>query len=224
MGGSFTYMPPYDYSSFFYSEGSSIYQIQGLYAGGPFAPATANISPPPSPYSISAMLVRGPSGRYQLMVPAVAGNVAKLQLVWLQWDYYDDYPLGETDQDLLLNQLTNGLYTIPDSDALAGASDVLYVRGVGADGRQGTPIFAGVLTGDAPCFIDGRRALKQNLMFQLRAATLSQTCPVWDPAVPAGFNWGAVLPSDTNYVESSFLHPQVDYKFPGRVLFVHCAR
>jgi hypothetical protein len=81
------------------------------------------------------------------------------------------------------------------------------IQAVGANGLLGNISQAGFEAYDSPTFVDGRQYLKQNLLFELRAATISLTNnPLayeyyWEPDF-----YSIGIPADQNYVESSIFH------------------
>ena len=150
------------------------------------------------------------------MFSSVPANVQAIALTWQDWDYFYDggwyadpywgYPFT-VETDIPISDLTNGVYLVPDSmttngipvPGQAAIGKVAVVQPIAANGQRGYEVLAGFLPFDAPCFVDGRQHLKQNLLFELRAATESQPCEsVTDN--------GAFVPADTNYVESSIFH------------------
>jgi hypothetical protein len=82
------------------------------------------------------------------------------------------------------------------------------IQPIGTNNQYGTLAQVGFQPYDSPIFVDGRQHMKQNLLYQLRSATISQPNAaltendVWDD--PFFENIG--IPVDTNYVESSLFH------------------
>jgi hypothetical protein len=180
--------------------------------------------------NVAAQLVRNGTGHWQLMFSAFPTNVQTIELDWCYYDYFYDIGTNgglyhvEDNVDFSINfaasSITNGVYVIPDWQATNWIGDnasgpVLYVKALGANNTIGSPALAGFFPCDAPCFVDGRQHLKQNLLFELREATISQT---HNPLVENGVYWDPLyfsisLPADDNYVESSFFH--WSYMFKG---------
>ena len=213
---------------------NNIYQVQAVYAGSIISQlSSSSILSTPNLCNanlyVTANLIRNGTGRWQIMFSGIPTNVTAVQLYIAQ--YYYEYvwcglinPANFSSSDLVtsipVSSLTNGIYVIPDSIALNEIGDnsdgrVVGVQAVGSLGQFGPVEIAGYPSYDAPCFIDGRQHLKQNLLFKLRGATINQpvelTCTYW--GIP--FSWTGwaplswlsyTIPSDTNYVESSFLH------------------
>jgi hypothetical protein len=75
-------------------------------------------------------------------------------------------------------------------------------------GEIGNPSAVGFLRYDSPTFVDGRQHLKQNLLFELRAATASQpsVALIEHNVYCAPFFQDLNISTDTNYVESSIFH------------------
>ncbi|HEV2693336.1 MAG TPA: hypothetical protein VG347_10620 [Verrucomicrobiae bacterium] len=161
-------------------------------------------APPAPPYDIvvTASLIRNSTGRWQLMFPALPTTAQNINLIWT-----DTNGVAST-QSIPGSALTNGIYQIADTNALAHLGAAISVQGVGASGELGKIAPAGTLANDAPCFVDGSEHLKQNLLFQLRAATVSQpnVLPYEYNAFVTPEYPRASVPVDANYVESGIFH------------------
>ncbi len=224
------------------------YQVYAQYAGGgQSASVSSKLSTfPSSNYAanleVSAQLVRNQSGHWQLMFSSIPSNVKTVLVDWCLY-YYDvdngpetllgtpfSTPFDEwvyQEAEVPVASLTNLVYVIPDWQATNVIPNtengvVGYVRGMDAWGDIGNPAQTGFLTADAPCWVDGRQHMKQNLLFALRGATISQPYGSYIPLVEQGV-WdyrtspsdGFIdlnLPAATNYVESSFFHPSENFK------------
>ncbi len=228
--GSFSDFDP-DYG--FYSPGwslpqNSIYRIRAIYAGGQSQTVEAVLNGGDPTLAVDVQLVRNASGRWQLLCPAIPPQVTKLRLSWFAWDYFWDFGYYLWVADLPVTNLATGVYVIPDAEItqhlavvdpqypqdgpVPAEGQVLWVQGVDAAGKRGRAVNAGKVLQDAPCFTDGRAHLKQNLLFQLRAATLNAACSVSDIAWWNPFYVPVEVVGDTNYVESSFLHRTTQFK------------
>ena len=179
-----------------------------------------------SKLNISAQLVRNENGLWHVMFLNIPTNAQTILLNWCWYDYfYNMGPQnGDINQDLSafaycppikipVASLTNGVYVIPDWQLLNNfpnnwIGDVGYVQAMDANGNIGPSSLVGYLRYDSPRWVDGRQHLKENLLFQLQAATVSQPCArlaehaVW-------FNpWfqDLEIAADANYVESSIFH------------------
>jgi hypothetical protein len=208
---------------------NNAYEVKAVYPGGAasqfelsYLPALQTSVAPTYNFYLTAQLVRNQTGHWQLMFSSIPTNVQSIALYWYSYDYFYDfgsYPdpsLGypfSTETDIAVSSLTNGIYVIPDAMTTNGIPDnafgkVAMVQPIGTNGEYGNLSQAGFLPYDAPCFVDGRQHLKQNLLFELREATISQRNTslvengVWTD--PAFLSVG--IPADTNYVESSFFH------------------
>ncbi len=186
-------------------------------------PPNASLNPK---LSISAQLVRNENGLWQVMFLNIPTNAQTILLNWCWYDYfYDIGPQnGDINQDLSafaycppikipVANLTNRVYVIPDWQLLNNfpnnwIGDVGYVQAMDATGNIGPSSLVGYLRYDSPRWVDGRQHLKENLLFQLQAATVSQpSARLAERAV--WFNpWFQDLgiPADANYVESSIFH------------------
>jgi hypothetical protein len=196
-----------------YAGGNNLFAAAQASASRPStAPGAPNLN-------VTAQLVRNETGRWQLMFSGITTNMQAIALDWSIWDYWYDigpfsYPaLGypfSVETEIPVSSLTNGVYVIPDnmitSAILLGNVDGNYggwtveigvavmVQPITTTGTYGNQTMVGFLPNDQPAFADGRQCLKQNMLFALRAAGLSQ------PNAALG------VPVDTNYVESSIYH------------------
>ena len=199
-----------------YSGGSSP-QVTSWINFGPASPSTTA-----SNLNVTAQLVRNSTGHWQLMFSGIPTTVQTIALYWYIHDYFCEeleipypafgYPFN-VETDIPTSSLTNGIYVIPDSMTTNDIPNnaygkVAYIQPIGSDGQLGNLSRAGFLPYDAPCFVDGRQHLKQNLLFELRAATMSMPCAsLVELNIYNGPNWLDIgIPADANVVESSFLH------------------
>ena len=208
----------------------SYYQIQAVYASGSSPVATSWIySSPPVPtftynIHITAQMVRNGNGRWQLVFSSIPSTVQTIAFYWYTFDYYYGYWGPDTtdlyngmpfttETDIPVSSLTNGIYVFPDfmmtnwfpNNAFG---KMAIVQPIGANNQYGNLCQSGLQPYDSPVWVDGRQHMKQNMLYQLRSATISQpNAPLseynvwWDP-----FFENIGIPVDTNYVESSFFH------------------
>jgi alpha-tubulin suppressor-like RCC1 family protein len=202
---------------------NSVYQIVADYAGGASRlsvqtyinnvtrPATLNHN-----IYLTACLVRNGTGRWQVMFSGLPTSGAQtVQLTWMDDDG------NTTQQDISTTNLINGIYPIPDSNAVNFMGDSLSTQLFGPEGEPGQIAQAGTLSSDAPYFVDGRQHMKQNLNFLLEAASIIEPFGntmgdsyyrgrfgAHDPYAPA-FNQTA-----TNFEEFSFLRHDWYQPFP----------
>jgi hypothetical protein len=167
------------------------YTVQADYSDGN---STISGAVPLESTPISASIIPGPNGTAYLAISAFPPNTANIRLTDID-DYAVQY-LGEnglvTNYDIPIGDFTNGLYPLPNNLV---PSDGNY-RGVEtynwyaqAEGTNGNGLTATTwLLQDynspqdgffnswlVPPFFDGRVQLKQNLIFQVRAAIADQT-------------------------------------------------
>jgi hypothetical protein len=180
---------------------------------------------PDNDITLSAQLVRNQTGRWQLMFSGLSTNIQTIVLNWYSRDYLNDsgeyaaqslgYPFN-VQTFISTNQITNGIYVIPDNQTLNAIVNgivnytgpgwsveigpALMMQPIAANGVYGNQSLVGLVPGDEPAFADGRQCLWQNLLFELRASSISQP------------NTSLGLPADTNYVESSIFHWAEMYK------------
>jgi hypothetical protein len=212
---------------------NNVYQVQAVYPGGSLSALVSSMLAPSSTLSVynlsvTAQLVRNETGRWQLIFSGISTNVQTIALTFDIREYWYDlgdfpdtslYPFS-VETDIPVSSLTNGAYVIPDfliTSALingfyynnGGGWDgvdgpVVMVQPIKTDGTYGNQFDAGALTEDEPAFADGRLCMKQNLLYKLRAATVSQPNAGLTEYFLNTSAYG--VPSDTNYVESSFFH------------------
>ncbi len=211
-----------------YGQGS-VYRVQAVYAGGNsgFAalPMLGDVVNPA--YAVNAKLVRGGDGRYLLAFSALATNIQNIRISWQGYDYGYDLFDGTIDtQTIAVSNLINGRYPVPDdviTNYLAWNLDIgdrymyyagegyyAWVQGVGANGQAGPLVQAGVVSYDAPYWMDCRQHLQDSLNFLLESATLTQLYPPLAGAFPEGW-----LTLTNNFVEVGLYHTLLTSKWYG---------
>ena len=178
---------------------------------------------------VSAQLIRNQTGHWQLMFSYIPPSVQKIAFYWYTEDYFGDlgtpaYPTPDTYQmnngmpltmenDIPVTNIINGVYVLPDfllTNWFPNSSlgKVAMVRPIGTNNQYGPLCQAGYQPFDTPVFMDGRTHMKQNLLYELRAATISQrNTPLYEANVYLNpFYYPVNIPGDTNYVESSIFH------------------
>ncbi len=193
---------------------SSVYRIRASYAGGSSQYFDSQINAGDLEFSVDTQLVRGSNGHWEIVCSAIPNSITKLRFYWFEWGYWWDFGDLRSSFDISVTNFSSGVYQIPDSEITNHfEGDLLWVQGVGVDGQVGVPVYVGKIPQDAPCFVDGREHVKQNLLFQLRAATLTQAISLSDTGILLGGWWGTYgIGSSTNYVESSFFHNAIEDK------------
>ena len=182
------------------------YRIKASYTGSHTSPWSAYIQLQQP--TASASITPGPMGASYLAVSAVPANATAVRLVYMdQWaddagdtsfDYSEDIPVSSFTNGLY--QLTASLYP-PATDAY-GADYSLYIETVDGNGNPSGATFFdnryGWPTADynwGTPFYDGRVQLKQNLIFQLRAAPVDGSFH---------FSYGSQFGYPSNYACASF--------------------
>jgi hypothetical protein len=191
---------------------------------------------PTAYYSVSAQMIRNETGHWELLFGNIPTNTQAILVDWCDYSYwYDIGPFDFLSYDYWIAQevpvpvssLTNGIYVIPDwqsTNYYCQATNagglwgwVCGVRPMQNNGEIGVPTQAGYLPEDAPCWIDGRQYLEQNLLYQLRAATITQPNATLYDSIPffGGYPYyDFPIPVNTNYVESGFYHlSQIDKSY-----------
>ena len=214
-----------------YSEGYGptlllTYQVTALYAGGNSSVRSAQLVPNNLWFQIS--LVSDHQGAAYLAVSALPSGTTALRLTREDVDFENNYgtvPTGygkfdlNTTNTILISSSTNGFYPIPAAwltavaDPYGYSNYILWVQTVNADGGA-TSIAKelGEIDGTDPIrvrlippFYDGRVQLKQNLIFQLRAAGMSASFQYHSNF--NGFYYLAYT-SSTNYAHAGFYDDQ----------------
>ncbi len=198
---------------------------------------------------INGGLVAGPQGTAYVAISALPPNTAAIRLT--EWDYYPNTPVRVTNFDISISNFTNGLCPLPNNTPSGDGNyrqNPNYGWVAQAVGTNGLGLTANVWLGEdytspqdgyrncwlAPPFFDGRAQLKQNLIFQLRAAVAdrpfqyteiwtnygNEQYPVSSPATYAyagyyyfwQFNSGeyepfldSFLPFEENYFDRNFV-------------------
>jgi alpha-tubulin suppressor-like RCC1 family protein len=155
---------------------NSIYEAVGIYGGGTSdfsAEAYFNGILPPTlsdDIPFNADLVRNGTGRWQLMFSGIPNGIQTIRLL----SYLGSGQINAT-ADISVSNIVDGAYGIPDSDVLNYLGTTIYVQGVGPNGLPGQEIYAGVVSTDAPYFVNGQQHMEQNLNFLIRAASIYST-------------------------------------------------
>ena len=219
------------------NDNNNIYEVEADYAGGSLSQAISSTlyqpsTPPTYNLNVTAQMVRNQTGHWQLMFSSIPANVQKIAFYWYFWDYFYDLGPGAdtsdfdsngqpltTENDIPVSSITNGVYVLPDflttnwfpNNSLG---KVAMIQPIGTNNQYGVLSQVGFQPYDSPTFVDGRQHLKQNLLYQLRSATISQpNAPLsengiwWNP-----FYISEGIPVDTNYVESSIFHWSLMFK------------
>jgi hypothetical protein len=198
------------------------YKVQAHYAGGNSA-WSAPVLLEPNPQSLSVYspppvsIIPGPQGSVYLAAPVLPSGTVALR-VFRYNAVFDPSPL--TNFDIPVSNITNGLYAIPASWSVARTNVYGYtayeywIQPVITNAGPGS---AGAYEGHwgsyypedmhnnqwlVPPYFDGRAQLKQNLIFQLRAAT--KDFPFEYTATWWGYNPWMVFSNSPNYVYAGF--------------------
>jgi hypothetical protein len=173
------------------------YRLQANYAGGGSA-WTAAV--PLEITNITAAIVAGTNGTAFLAVSEIPANTASL-LITIGDEYSTSFDMaGDFDYttNIPVSAFSNGLYQLPSSlqETATNFDGVgLYdatIQAVATNGNTAA-VFASANDWDAP-FYDGRVQMKQNLIFQLRAATIEAPFQFLIPfytSPPANFGYFA---------------------------------
>jgi len=210
---------------YFWANGPEIrvsYKVQAHYSGGDSA--WSDLVPlEQNPQSLSvygpsvASFVPGPQGSVFLAASVLPSGTVALR-VWRYSDLPGD-PAPLTNFDIPVSNITNGLYAIPASWTVSrtnGAGEISYsywMQAVITNGGLSAPgwdLYRGFYFNTdnhhdnwlVPPYFDGRAQLKQNLIFQLRAAT--KDFPFEYTATWWGYNPWMVFGNPPNYVYAGF--------------------
>ncbi len=190
---------------------NSVYRIWAVYTRGASPPADTVLNGGSPAFAVDARLIRGATGRWELVCPAVPARISALRLDRFDWDYYHDTGTFLNSEDVPAASLTAGAYVIPDGEIVNHLGHVLWVAGLGPSGQPGTAVKAGTVSLDAPYFVDGRQHAKENLIFFLRAAGLWQ--PYWAGDYRDCMSAGCRFDSGTNCVVSGFIERAIEGKW-----------
>ena len=217
------------------------YQIQAQYAGGNSA-WSDGVSPRQN--AVSASIVPGPQGLGVLAVSALPANTLALRLTRI--DELAHFSYGDTSYDISFDipVPTNGLYslanemTVPDAYVFPWLYCDYYwnVQAIDTNGHLSAatgpvPVLWNCYadaqkdvqhTWLVPPYFDGRAQLKQNLIFQLRAATVDAPFHFED-AYSSGFVVGLTNPPNyaySGFYDFSFVCPPLYEDFPETFLNV----
>ncbi len=179
-------------NSFYGYPSSTSFNLVATYTNGNSAAASVNLIPT----AANVWLLQGAQGSNFLAttVSALPADTAAIRLI--RYDYYAEAefndPSFNTTNDISLTSFTNGIYLMPPGltavpvDGYGYSEYQWYVRTINTNGGANSPInyltsgynaYAGGGTNVwlLPPYFDGRVQMKQNLIFQLRAA--SETTP-----------------------------------------------
>jgi hypothetical protein len=199
------------------SSSYATYTIQANYAEGNSAwSAEANV--PANQNTLSANIIGGPIGSAYLAVTAMPTNTASLQLSLIDFDGVI------TNLTIPVSNPTNGLYSIPNFELPVQNYDQFWTAT--AEDTNGNPVSSWVGVGAGyfpqenyyatawvvPPYFDGRTAMKQNLIFLLRAA--NENSPIeFNYATPWEEPYQSVYSYPTNYVCEGFYDILYPYDF-----------
>jgi hypothetical protein len=190
------------------------YKIQAHYAGGDSA-WSASVSVEQK--TINGSIISGPQGTAYLAVSALPPNTAAIRLT--EYDYWPLTPVFITNYDIPISNFTNGLCPLPnnmvpgDGNYREFFGYIWFGQAVATNGLglTATAILSGDYTSPqdgflnswlVPPFFDGRAQLKQNLIFQLRAATVNDVFHFSNVYPTYDYYLSVTYP--TNYVYSGY--------------------
>ena len=200
---------------------NNAYEVEAVDADGDISPFdNLDLPGPPAVVNdniyITACLIRNGTGHWQVMFSGFPTNSA--QTIALSWNAFYLYTESFSDlvgeMNISTTNLTNGIYQIPDTTVVNYSGDSLSVQLFGPNGEPGQIAQAGVLPNDAPYFVDGRRDMKQNLNFLIRAASIYQPFSAYINGTYYQWDSGQYEQS-TNLEEFSFLHHDFETGWNG---------
>ncbi|HEX3625382.1 MAG TPA: alpha/beta hydrolase [Verrucomicrobiae bacterium] len=194
------------------------YMVQANYAGGNSA-WSAEATVPANQNTLSANIIGGPLGSAYLAVSDMPTNTASLQLSFI--DYFSGM---QTNLVIPVSDPTNGFYSVPNF-WLPVLNYFDYWLATATD-TNGNPVSSSVVVGAGymslenffstrwvvPPYFDGRAAMKQNLIFLLRAA--NESSPIeFEYAPPWAEPYQSLYSYPTNYVYEGFYYTLYPYDF-----------
>jgi len=198
------------------------YQLKAIYTNGQSSPWTAPL--PLQRPTVSASIIPGANGATYLGITGVPANATTVRLLFIDIDavsFYDDASFNYT-KDIPVSSFTNGVYPLPDSwqptaDGYGDDNDYVFAESVDADGNPSGATFFDGRAGTWPApynwnvpSYDGRMQMKQNLVFQLRAATVDNALHFQIPG--AGGTLGAYV--------GEYIYP-TNYAYAGLYQFAN---
>lgn len=187
---SVPYAPDFNYGASGNPTMFKSYQVQAHYAGGNSA---WNSPMPLQPATVLGTMIPAPGGGSQLEVVGIPANAVKVRLLmFYQGETYGNgnlYPFTVvTNLDIPVENFTNGVCPAASSwlnlaalpSPLAWSSHNFYLQAVDANGNASGGSY--LSENWVPVFYDGRVQLKQNLIFQLRAASVDAPFHFFIPA------------------------------------------
>jgi hypothetical protein len=195
------------------------YRVQAHYSGGGSAWSTLTSLQQPT---VSGSIVPGLNGTTVLAVSGLPMDAATVRLVY--WDFMAWEAYGDSSYysyvDVPVSSFTNGQFTLPPALQTAGMDaygypiELDYLQSVEADGDTSAQNWINNESSGQP-FYDGRRQLKQNLIFELRAASQN---------LPFGFDYKSDDFSSIYYAWSGLYRPNNDLtgcgdRYFGRDIF-----
>jgi hypothetical protein len=184
------------------------YRVKANYQNGSSTGWTPSL--PLQQATVAGAITPGPSGASTLVALGIPANAALVRLLFVDesavsnnntsFDYTENIPVS---------LFTNALYPLPTAwnppanDAYGSASYAVFVESVDSSGNSSAPNSVTTNLMATP-FYDGRSQLKENLIFQLRAAPIESAFSLYFPA-----NYGPGLPYE----------PQNEYDYPSGYAF-----
>ena len=182
------------------------YSVKANYTNGSSAWSTAI---PLQTASFAGTINAGPQGAPELTVLAMPAGANTIQLTEIDEDAINElnYPVViATNLTIPVNELTNGSVFLPNIQTTngtcywigqaVGTNGILTANVNVADDIFMNPINGYPTNWMVPPFLDGRIQMKQNLIFELRAATLDNSFHFYVPAIYTTYN---VEPGDYSY-------------------------
>ena len=153
------------------------YRVQAHYASGGVSAWSASV--PLQQAVLSGSIGPGANGATYLLVSGLPENTATVRLVYFDAyasvDHYDTS--FNTYRDIPISAFTNGVTLLPDAWQSAGVDAYGYditpnqIQSIDINGNFSVSSWLSFIEWNRPIY-DGRVQLKQNLIFQLRAATM----------------------------------------------------
>jgi len=174
------------------------YKVRANYQNGnssgwtPFAPLQQT--------TVAGAITPGASGLSTFVAMGIPSSAALIRLLFI-----DESAVSNNNnsfnysEDIPVSSFTNGLYSLPTrllppvSDSYGNASYAVFVKSVDSSGNSSAPNIVATNWVQMP-FYDGRAQLKENLIFQLRAAITSAPFSFYFPT-----NYGPGIPGEPDH-------------------------
>lgn len=156
------------------------YRVKANYQNEPSTAWTPAV--PLQQTTVAAAIMPGPSGLNTVVTMGVPASAALVRLVFI-----DENAVSHNDDsdnyngDIPVSSITNNMYLLPTAwvppanDSYGSANYAIFAESVDSSGNSSAPTPVTSTNWVSATFYDGREQLKENLVFQLRAAPVEKS-------------------------------------------------